>query len=421
MRCLRIITNLWSNIMPHTWRRAFQKPTAFAVGSVVLAVILWSLLRSPLRQLWSMLDLASIIHPQPVLQMSPLLVCTGVDSKGVPQGVSDSFTRDQISQSGVMVFLTYSEAVPQSTTYQIRWKTGERIYESAVNRFERAADMLCLYPDKDLPAGNYSVEFLVNGVVQRSASVVIQPSSEDETVRVVPRRKPRPNPAAAKNAPPPIEAGKVIFPTVAPPPPPAAQPLEPVYQMELRSPPSGVFDYKARHWHLVGSCFGNLRLTPQAIEFTSDQHTFKFDIKEVQVGSDGFRDPSGRDWHFSVEEAVVEELLGKWKRGALFPQKPPVEPTTVGSFKESQPATARTYAARHKHLLGSCSGELTLTPDSIEFVSPQHYFKCYIDKVVIEGDGVQDRDRKVWHLEVPGENVIELLRSWKNGHLFQKR
>ena len=335
MRCLKSITNLWSHITPRIRRRAFLKPAAFAVGSVILAVILWGLLRPPLRQLWSMLDLASIIHPKPVLQTSPLLVCTGVDSQGVPQGVSDSFTRDQISQSIVVVFLAYGQAIPGKTTYQIRWKTGDRIYESAVHGFERAADVLLLHPDKDLPAGNYTIEFLADGVAQRSTSVAIQPSSEDETVRVAPRRKPRRPPAARVSTPPPAEAGNVMPPSGAPPAAPVQQPIEPVYQMELRSP------------------------------------------------------------------------------------KPSIEPTTAGPSKESQPASARIYAARHKHLLRSCSGELTLAPDSIEFASEQHYFKYYIDKVVIEGNGVQDRDWKVWRLEIPGENVGELLRSWKNGQLFQ--
>ncbi len=424
MRDLKGITNLWSNIMPRIWRRAFLKPAAFAVGSVILAITLWTFLQPPLLQLWTML------HPKPVVQMSPLLVCTGVDSKGVPEGVSDSFTRDQISQSVVMVFLTYSQAVPQNTTYQVRWKTGDRIYESAVHTFERAADMLRLYPDKDLPAGNYTVEFLVDGVVQRSAFVAIEPSSEDETVeektgedktvRVVPRRKPRRSPTAKEKTTPPIEARNETPPSVAPPTPPAQKPLEPVYQMELRPPPPRILNYRARHWHRVGTCIGDLRLTPETIEFTSEQHTFKFDIKEVQIGSDGFRDPSGRDWHFSVEEVDLKQLLGEWKRGALFPENKDSKPTAASPSRESQPASARTYAARHKHTLGSCSGELTLTSDSIEYASEQHYFKCYIDKVVIEGDGVQDRDRKVWHLEVPGENVGELLRSWKNGQLFQK-
>ncbi len=337
MRYLRSITNFWSDIAPRIWRRAFLKPAAFAVGSVILAVILWSLLRPPLRQLWSMLDLASIVHPKPVVQTSPLLVCTGVDSQGVPQGVSDSFTRDQVSQSIVMVFLAYGQAVPQKTTYQIRWKTGDRIYESAVHSFERAADVLLLHPDKDLPAGNYTVEFLVDGVVQRSASVAIQPSSEDETILVVPRRKPRRSPAARVNTPPSVEAGNAIPPSGTPPAAPVPQPIEPVYQMELHPP------------------------------------------------------------------------------------KPAVEPTTAGPSKEVRPASARIYAARHKHLLGGCSGELTLTPDSIEFASRQHYFKYHIDKVVIEGDGIQDRDWKVWHLEIPGENVGELLQMWKSGQLFQKK
>ncbi len=338
MRCLKSITDLFSNLMPRIRRRAFLKPAAFAIGSLVLAAILWGLLRPPLRQLWSMLDLASIIHPKPVLEMSPLLICTGVNSKGVPEGVSDSFTRDQISQSSVVVFLAYARAVPQKTTYEMRWKTGDRIYESAVHSFERAADTLYLYPDKDLPAGNYTVEFLVDGVVQRSASVAIQPSSEDETVRVVPRRKPRRSTAAGGNTPPPVEVRNVISPSVAPPPPPVAKPLEPVYQMARPSP-----------------------------------------------------------------------------------EKPAIEPTTPGPSAEPRPGSARAYAARHKHLLGGCSGELTLTPDSIEFSSQQHYFKCYIDRVAIEGDGVQDRDGKVWHLEIPGEDVDELLRLWKNGQLFQKK
>jgi hypothetical protein len=171
----------------------------------------------------------------------------------------------------------------------------------------------------------------------------------------------------------------------------------------------------------VGGCFGNLRLTPRTIEFTSEQHTFKFDINEVQIDSRGFQDPSGRDWHFSVEGADADELLDKWRRGVLLLEKPAIEPTTAGPSKESQPASAHTYAARHKHLLGGCSGELTLTPNSIEFASQQDYFKCYIDTAVIDGNGVQDRDGKVWRLEIPGENVGALLRSWKNGQLFQKK
>ncbi len=422
MRYLMRITNFWSNIKPRIWRRAFLKPAAFAVGSVVLAIILWGLLWPPLSQLWSTLDLASIIHPKPVLQMSPLLVCTGVSSKGAPEGVSDSFTRDQISQSGVMVYLGYAQAVPQKTTYQIRWKTGDRTFESAVRTFERAADTLCVYADKDLPAGNYTVEFLADGAVQRSVSVTIQPSSEDETARVVPRRKPRRSPAARENTPAPVEAGNVISPSVAPPAPAVAKPLEPVYQMEFPSPPPppGVLDYKARHWHPVRSCFGDLKLTPRTIEFTSEQHAFRFDINEVQIDNGGFRDPSGREWHLSIEGADVDELLGKWKRGVLLLDKPAVQPTSAGPSKESRPGSARTYAARHRHLLGGCSGELTLAPESIEFASPQHYFKSYIDKVVIEGDGVQDRDGKVWRLEISGEDVGELLRLWKNGQLFQK-
>jgi hypothetical protein len=354
-----------------------------------------------------------------------------VNSAGVPEGVSDSFTRDQISQSAVMVFLTYSQAVPQETTYQMQWRTGDRIYKSPIRGFEREADMLCLYPSKDLPAGNYIVEFLVDGVVQRNTSVTIEPSSEDETVqdktvydktvRVVSRRKPRRSPEARASAQPPLEAGKVISPAMASSPPPVAKPLEPVYQMELPPPPPGTLDYKARHWHRAGYCIGDLRLTPRTIEFASEQHTLKFDVTEVQIDNGGFRDPSGRDWHFSIEEIDVTELLGKWKRGALFVQKPAIEPATAGPSRESQPASARTYTARHKHLLGGCSGDLTLTPNSIEFAAQQHYFKCYVDKAVIEGDGVQDRDGKVWHLEIPGEDVGELLRSWKSGELFQKK
>ena len=62
-----------------------------------------------------------------------------------------------------------------------------------------------------------------------------------------------------------------------------------------------------------------------------------------------------------------------------------------------------------------------MTPDSLEFSSQQHYVKYNIDQVFIEGDGVQDRTRKSWHFEVPGENAGEKLRLWKNGKLFQKR
>ncbi len=120
--------------------------------------------------------------------------------------------------------------------------------------------------------------------------------------------------------------------------------------------------------------------------------------------------------------------MGRWKRGELFPASPgetagqATQPAQSPSGKASsaEASQKRTYAARHKHTLLNCAGELTLTPEAIEFSSLQHYCKYQIGDIQIERDGFRGRDGNTWRFDMPGENIGELLRQWKSGKLFSK-
>jgi len=198
------------------------------------------------------------------------------------------------------------------------------------------------------------------------------------------------------------------------------QPMESVVPVESPTQASvRMIKYQVKHWHSLGSCSGEMTLTPQSIEFTSEQHIFKFDIKDVRLDKDGILDPSGRAWHFFMDGTDVEQVLSQWKKGVLFTGLSQSESPAISSVKEPMESAARVYVARHKHLLGSCSGELILTIDALEFSSKEHYIKSYAKTTQVEGDGILDRTGKAWRFDIQGEDAGALFRSWKNGTLFQ--
>jgi hypothetical protein len=180
--------------------------------------------------------------------------------------------------------------------------------------------------------------------------------------------------------------------------------------------------YQARHFHTMGSCEGKLTLTALRIEFTSDEHTFGYDSKEISILKDGIK-AGANNWHLKIAGVNIEQLLGKWKRGELFPPAAHEAGTAAPQQAQTQSGrgVARPYAARHKHGLSGCSGELILTPETIEFLSsssPEHKFKYQINEVQIDQDGILDPKGKSWHFEIPGMDVGAMLRSWKAGKMY---
>ncbi len=335
--------------------------------------------------------------------------------------MSETYTQDQLRETGVMAFITFSGAVPQKTTFQIRWTNDNGTYHSPVRAFEREEDSIRLNLGKELPPGRHVIEFLVDGVVLRNASITVQASPKKQRALASKKKTP--------SEPPVLETTiSVLAPEEVPAiPAPAvheeAPPRKPEPEVRTEPPepePIPVVTYTAKHWHNIGSCSGEIKLTPQNIEFTSGQHTFKFGIYQIQLDGDGFRDPSGRAWHFFIQGVDVERMLGKWQNGGLFTNASQDETAAAFSAGESRKPKSRTYPAKHKHRLGrSCSGELTLTADALEFSSKQHYVKSYVTSTQIEGDGILDRGGQSWRFDIQGEDAGSLLRSWKDGTLFE--
>jgi len=319
-------------------RLPWARYAAILAVAAILATVLWIVFRDPVRQLWSYLNFESILYPQREVELSPLLICTGVDSNGVPLGVSDTFSASQVQDTGVMVFITYGGADPKKNTFQIRWTIEGKVYKSTVGKFESETDFICLNLGKDLPAGSHSFEFLVDGEVRRSASMVIEDSSASNSPRDASRRKSRRSSRDQEIIKIPDLEGEA---QTAPVPPSTTQSPVPVPTI----------------------------------------------LPERQERTEGRK------------HADVEESLGKWKMEAS--------------------STVRVHAAKHKHRLGNCSGELTLTPDSIEFSSHEHYFKHAIDSVQVDGNGIRDRNGKIWRFDISGEATAEQLRLWKTGQLFK--
>ncbi len=413
-----------SNILPSAnipmWRRPRVKRLFIGISAALFATLLWLWIRNPLKELWMALDVASIFYPPPVLRLTPLTACTGLDSTGAPVGISDTFTLSQVQKTGIMVILNYSNAIPQKNSFQVRWKIEGKTYESTLHKFEQKADFIHLNLGKSLPAGSHTIEFLVDGKVEATASITILPSPDTGVSTKGPRTKPPaaiPSPGAVKGAAEELSESAPADVRKADSPPMVKDAGEGV---AIQVPPEKSVTYKARHWHGIGSCSGDLTLTSRSIEFTSEQHAFKYEHAEVRVHDDALRDPRGKDWRFSIQGLEASELLDKWRRGELFPGSPNNEVTAAKSPKAPEESSMRIFKAKHKHRFGSCQGELKLTGNSLEFSSPQHYVKYDIQKVVVDGDGVDDQSGRSWHFEIPGEDAGQILRLWKGGKIFNK-
>jgi serine/threonine protein kinase len=402
------------------WRRPLVKRSVAAAGLLAIGASLWISARQPIKELWIDLDIATWINPQPRLTLSPMTICTSLDEKGNPAGESDTFTLAQVRKSGIMVALKYAYANPQRNTFQFRWTIGTRTYETEVHKFEQATDFIGLNLGKNLPAGQHRIEFLVDGKVERESLMNIQ-SAPDAGVAA----KSRPANSAQT-----IDPGLknesaptgVTIPAISEHQIQNRQGVDPSSseQVETSRPETRSVVHQALHYHGIGSCTGQLRFTADEIEFTSNQHAFKFNVKEVKVGSDSIQDPGGRDWRFAIPGTDIQAVIGKWARGELFPASPGADSSITKAAPALMPIAPKVFKARHKHLLGGCQGELRFTGDSIEFTSDQHYVKYSLDQVTIQGDGVQDRSGRSWNFEIPGENPAQILRLWKMEKLFRQ-
>jgi hypothetical protein len=348
------------------------------------------------------------------VELSAPVICTGLDSKGAPEGVGESFSHAQVREAGLAVFLTYSGAMPQKTRFQMRWSSDGGVLESKVQILEREADSILLNLGHDVPPGNHKIEFLIDGRVRQSASVSVdgQAPTPQKQLRSQARTKPR----HASPTPPSLAAGPQVAPADVPAAPaPEVRPGNPV---ESAAPQHADIVFKAGHRHALGSCRGDLKLTAESVGFTSEQHTFEFGLREVNVDADGIQGPGGRWWRFFGAERNLEQILRRWKRGELFPKTAQRQPHVVQTEPPAEAASVRVYRAAHKHRLGSCAGEIRLTAERIEFKSSQHEFKYAVGEVQIEGGGIRDAAGKTWRFDLAGEDAGKLLRAWKAGTLF---
>ena len=123
--------------------------------------------------------------------------------------------------------------------------------------------------------------------------------------------------------------------------------------------------------------------------FTSVQHSLTVERSKIRVERDGILDANGSTWHFAISGEDFGQLMARWQGGELFPglqqkvQAPAIQPQSPAV---QSPVLSRTYAARHKHLLGSCSGELTLTPTAMAFTSKEHSVSFNIDETQADRD-----------------------------------
>ena len=315
---------------PSLRRRGLVRHAAVVLLFVILIFVGWNFLRAPARQLWSAFRSSSIMQPAESLTLSPMLMCTGIDSKGIPTGVSDTYAIEDVQETGVMAFLTYAGAVPGRTTFQMRWTIEGKTYQSPLSTFEREMDSIQLNLGKELPPGSHQIEFLVNGKVQRSASMTIEGSHDEpaQAVAAVPAQRRK---RAARME----EAHSHLIPYTSAPATQAAKseasnaltlsessPLpdeageEPVSRPAASHPE--MISYSVQHRHNLGGCSGEIKLTPQSIEFISDEHEFKFDVGNVLLVRNGIQDPNGKAWRFSHEWTDLENVLSRWKRGELF-------------------------------------------------------------------------------------------------------
>ena len=102
--------------------------------------------------------------------------------------------------------------------------------------------------------------------------------------------------------------------------------------------------------------------------------------------------------------------------------KPPVsvdKPTEV-TLSPRQPQR-RVFKARHKHRLGTCSGELIVEVETMTFTSSMHSFRWERRDVKLHEDGIENPEGKRWHFVIEGQDARELLSRWLQGGLRTSR
>ena len=320
-------------VIPHSSVKRYAHLRRAAAVLVLAALVLlgWNLVREPARRLWSAVRSSSIYEAKSELTLSPMLMCTGVDANGVPTGVSDTYTQEQVQETGVTAFLTYSGAMPGKTSFQMRWTIEDRTYESRPQTFEKEMDSIQVNLGKELPPGNHQIEFWVDGKVQRQASMTIEGAQEELIQSAeIPSGQRKRTRRAAKIA----ETHSHVIPytntaataAVEKPASIDAKPSEtlPQKQEEYSWRPAAshpdMIRYAVEHRHTIGRCSGELRLTPESIEFISEEHTFKFDVGDVRLVRDGIQDPDGKSWRFTHAWNDLGHVLRMWKNGQLHTQ-----------------------------------------------------------------------------------------------------
>lgn len=396
------------------------------IAVLAIALVVGSAILFHHLGIWQKIASGLALSPEaPVkeLTLSALVACTGIDARGEPVGASGTFDEEQARSAGITLHIRYSDAVPGKSSFQFRWNAGAQPFLSPSYPFEKASDYLALNLGKGFGVGSYRVEFLVDGQPRQSAAFVVAPAPRPRAARRPDQKQAGvPGVARGDTSPgkpaPPAADGTAAQPSPPRPALPDPAPPQPTRQGWLVEVAPQALQYEVKHWHRIGRCLGQLVLTPRRIEFSSDEHAFAYDIKEVRVDQDGIADASGKAWRFAIPDADVAVVLRKWKRGELFPESGTAEQEAIPS--DSAGSQKRSFAARHKHRLGSCSGMIVLTPESIEFVSVEHSFKCDVKQVRVGNEGVQDCTGKSWRFEVSGDDISVVLYLWKAGKLFSQ-
>jgi len=95
------------------------------------------------------------------------------------------------------------------------------------------------------------------------------------------------------------------------------------------------------------------------------------------------------------------------------------KPTEV-TLSPRQPQR-RVFKARHKHRLGTCSGELIVEAETMTFTSSIHSFRWERRDVKLHEDGIENSEGKRWHFVIEGQDARELLSRWLQGGLRTSR
>jgi hypothetical protein len=107
--------------------------------------------------------------------------------------------------------------------------------------------------------------------------------------------------------------------------------------------------------------------------------------------------------HAAADRAVAPDAETAPEFAAATPEAPPAPPPVLD------------FAARHKHRIGACTGELSLEPETLRFVSPAHLFRLERKSLTMHEDGVEDATGRRWHFVIEGRDARRTLADWLRG------